>query len=448
LQSIANLGTSTATLGEVGGSPDKGGGDVFQRFFTRRRLTLLAGVFALVLVAAACGDDDDDQAPAAEEEGAAPSGDPIRIGTSLPLTGDFSEPGQAAQEGYEVWEALVNDGEGLLGRPVEIVVRDDASEQNLVVTDYTNLISQENVDLLLGTFSSFLNLPASAVAERNQMVYVCPACGAPEIFERGFSFYFFSQQATADNQGNLFAEWVTGLPEGERPQSAAYVTLDDPFAAPVIEGLQEQLEAAGVETVFDEIYPPDTRNFDTIANSISSRNPDLVAQGAIFEDGVGLVRSFIKVGFSPSAFFQTTAPSLGSQYAEGIGAGNTEGIFFAISWDEKLETPMNAEFVGKYEEMFGGEPAEDAADAFASAQVLQAAVEEVGSIDDQEALADYLHNNGVETILGPLRWDEAGRPQGEFLLAQWQGGGFEIVRPEEIATGGEILHPKPEWGGN
>ena len=423
-----------------------GGGDVVQKFFTTRRLTLLAGVIAVALLAAACGDDGDDQAPAAEEDGGGPSGEPIRIGTSLPLTGDFSEPGKAAQEGYQVWEALVNEGEGLLGRPVEIVVRDDASEQNLAVTDYTQLISQERVDLLLGTFSSFLNLPASAIAERNQMVYICPACGAPEIFERGFNFYFFSQQATADNQGNLFAEWVAGLPEGERPQSAAYVTQDDPFTTPVIEGLQEQLEAAGIETVFSEVYPPDTRNFDTIANSIASRNPDVVAQGAIFEDGVGLVRSFIKAGFSPSAFFQTTAPSLGSQYAEAIGAGNTEGVFFAISWDENLDTPMNAEFVEKYGEMFGGDPAEDAADAFASAQVLQAAVEEVGNIDDQQALADYLHNNEVETILGPLTWDEAGRPQGEFLLAQWQGDGFEIVRPEEIATSDTLVHPKPEWG--
>ena len=421
---------------------------MLQTFFTRRKLSLFAGVFVLAVLAAACGGDDDGDDAPTTQDGAGPSGDPIRIGTSLPLTGDFSEPGKAAQEGYEVWEALLNEGDGLLGRPVEIVVRDDASEQNLAVTDYTNLISQENVDLLLGTFSSFLNLPASAVAERNQMVYICPACGAPEIFERGFNFYFFSQQATADNQGNLFAEWIASLPEGERPQSAAYVTLDDPFAAPVIEGLQAQLEAAGVETVFSEVYPPDTRNFDTIANSISSRNPDVVAQGAIFEDGVGLVRSFIKVGFSPSAFFQTTAPSLGSQYSEAIGEGNTEGIFFAISWDEKLETPMNAEFVQKYEEMFGGEPAEDAADAFASAQVLQAAVEAVGGIDDQQALADWLHSNEVETILGPLRWDEAGRPQGEFLLAQWQGSGFEIVRPEEIATGDELIHPKPEWGGN
>ena len=66
--------------------------------------------------------------------------------------------------------------------------------------------------------------------------------------------------------------------------------------------------------------------------------------------------------------------------------------------------------------------------------MLQAAVEAVGSIDDQQALADWLHENEVDTILGPLSWDETGAPQGEFLIGQWQNGKPEIVLPEEAAT--------------
>ena len=69
--------------------------------------------------------------------------------------------------------------------------------------------------------------------------------------------------------------------------------------------------------------------------------------------------------------------------------------------------------MAKYEEMYGeGEVPEDAADAFAAGEVLQAAVEAVGSIEDQTALADWLHENEVETILGPLSWDETGAPRG------------------------------------
>jgi branched-chain amino acid transport system substrate-binding protein len=404
----------------------------------RIRWRAIAALAALLLVAAACGDDGQ-----TGEDGGA-EGEPIRIGISLPLTGDFSQPGGEAKRGYEIWRDLTNDAGGVLGRPVELVILDDASSQDTVVSDYQRLIDQENVDLLLGTFSSLLNLPASAVAERNQMVYVEPAGGAPEMFDRGFEYLFFAQQATAPHQADMFAQWVLSLPEGERPTTAAYPTQDDPFAAPVIDGIRQQLEAGGIETVYKSVYPPETTNFDTIAADIKSSDAELVAQGAVFEDGVGLVRSFQRIDYNPATLFQTSAPSNSDQYAKGIGPENTEGIFYAVSWHQDTDTPMNAEFVAAYQAQHDSIPAEDAADAFATAQVLQAAVEAVGEID-QTAIKDYLHANEVETVLGTLSWDETGAPQQAFLLAQWQGDQAEIVLPEEVATTDTIVNPKPDW---
>ncbi len=404
-----------------------------------------AGLFALMLtvVAIGCGDDEGDSGGGGGEGG----GPPIEIGASLPLTGEFSEPGKAAQQGYQVWEEMINEGDGLLGRKVEFTFRDDASNQNTVVSDYTSLISRDKVDLLAGTFSSLLNIPASTVAERNKMLYVEPAGGAPEIFDRGYKHLFFAQQATADKQGDLFAEWVLQLPDDQKPKTAAYPTLDDPFAVPVVEGIREKLEAGGIRTVQQSTYPVDTSNFDSIANAVKSKNPDLLVNGAQFADGVGFMRAIKKVGFKPKLFFQTNAPSFGDQYSEGVGPDATEGVFYAVSHTPEAATPGNEEFVAKYKEKFGGEEVpEDAADAFATMQVIEAAVKGVGSVerDQQTALADWLHENEVETILGPLRWDEAGRPQGEFLIGQWQNGRPEIVLPEEAATTEEIV---PRYGG-
>jgi branched-chain amino acid transport system substrate-binding protein len=85
--------------------------------------------------------------------------------------------------------------------------------------------------------------------------------------------------------------------------------------------------------------------------------------------------------------------------------------------------------------MFGGtEVPEDAADAYAAAEVMAASVKAVGSIDDQLKLADWLRSNEVPTILGPLSWNEDGSPKGQFLVGQWQSGKPEIVLPEDAAT--------------
>ena len=280
----------------------------------------LTGVLALGL--AACG---------GSSGGDNTSDGPIKIGSSLPLTGEFSQPGSAAEEGYRVWEEMVNESGGLLGRDVELVIKDDASNQNTIVSDYNALISRDKVDLLLGTFSSLLNLPASAVAEKNQMLYVEPAGGSPSMFERGYKYLFFAQQATADKQGKLFGEYLAGLPESERPKTAAYPTIDDPFAAPNVEGVRQILEAAGIKTVYQETYAIDTKSFDTIVNAMKSANPDVVVHGAVFEDGVGLTRAMLKANFTPTWFYETSTPSMGAQYADAIGPENTEGVMFGIS---------------------------------------------------------------------------------------------------------------------
>lgn len=394
-----------------------------------RRRTWVALVVAAIAAfgVAACGDDS--------SSGSGDSGEPITVGVSLPLTGEFSQPGKAAQQGYQLWEQTINDNGGLLGRDVELDVKDDASDQNTVVADYNALIQKDQVDLLLGTFSSLLNLPASAAAERNRMLYVEPAGGAPEIFERDFQYGpFFTQQATADHQGDLFVDYILSLPPDQRPQTAAYPVLDDPFAQPVIEAMKSKLEAGGVQTVYSETYPANTSNFDSIANAVKSADPDLVANGAQFDDGIGFSRALSKVGFKPEILFQTNAPSFGKQYSDGVGVENANGVFFAISHTPDASTPGNEEFVQGFEDKFGDPPAEDAADAYASGQVLQAAVEGVGSIDDQLALADWLRDNPVETILGTLKWDETGAPIGEFLIGQWQDGEAQIVLPPEAAT--------------
>ncbi|MEP7739513.1 amino acid ABC transporter substrate-binding protein [Nocardioides sp. 31GB23] len=406
-----------------------------------RKAAALIGVLALgSLGLAACGDDDGGSGSA--EDG------PIMIGTSLPLTGEFSQPGQAAEQGYQVWKEMVNESGGLLGRDVDLVIKDDASNQNTIVSDYNALISQDKVDMLLGTFSSLLNLPASAVAEKNRMLFVEPAGGSPDMFNRGYEYLFFAQQATSDKQGKVFAEWVAALPEGERPETAAFPTLDDPFAAPNVAGIQAILEEAGIETVYEETYAIDTKNFDTIVNAMKSADPDLVVHGAQFEDGIGLTRSMLKADFAPEMFYETNAPSFGSQYADGVGADNTEGVLYAVSHSPNADTPGNAEFVAKYEEMYGSEEVpEDAADGYAAAQVMQAAVEAIGNVEDQEAMADWLRENEVETILGPLSWNEDGSPTGEFLIGQWQDGQPEIVLPPDAATSDIELGWKPGGAG-
>lgn len=424
-----------------------------RQFHRGRRV--LASIFALGLLLAACGGDDGDDPTAGgggDDDGAGsgdtPEGDPIRIGISLPLTGDFSEPGQGIQAGYETWAEMVNSSGGLLGRPVELLFRDDASDPNRVVSDYESLISQEEVDLVFGPFSTRLVIPAAEVAESYDMLFVEPAGAAPEVFEQGFRYLFYAAPAVAGDHYDYLAEWILDLPEDERPLTAAYASLDDPFAQGTAYGLKDALEAGGVETVVDEVYPPGNTNFTAVAATIADAEPDIVVGGTQYEDGVGLVRALQDLGFQPDLAAFSTAPTE-PEFAEAVGDA-TNGVIAPVGWSLEADFGQNQAFAEAHNELHGEDPDEDAANAFTVGEVVATAVEEVGCAEQGEecqgALADHLRENEFDTIVGPLSFDDDGRPEQAHMILQWQDGDIEIVLPDdpEMQTA-DIVHPKPEW---
>ena len=383
------------------------------------------------------------EAPAATE---APMEEPpIVIGASLPLTGDFSEPGTAAKQGYETWVDIVNESGGILGRQVELSVVDNASDQDTAVADYEKLITVDHVDLVVGPFSSFLVIPTSEVAARYGYAFVEPAGGAPDVFNRGLTNLFFAQPAPGSHQADAFSEYLLNLPDDQRPTTYAVVSQDDPFVQGVMDRLKTQLDDGGMENVFDEIYAPDTTDFSSLAIQVADLDPDVIVGGTVFEDSVGQIRAYQEAGYQPRFAYFTTGPSLPGPFREALGDA-TEGVFASISWFPEANEFQNADFVAKYVDKFGGGPGdipEDAANAFTVGQVLQQAVEAVGL--DNSAIIDYIHANTFDTVVGPLSFDETGAPTGSFMLLQWQGDNFVIVGPPGREQADIIGPPKPEW---
>jgi branched-chain amino acid transport system substrate-binding protein len=412
------------------------------RQLSLRSIAGAAVALTTATVLTACG-------AAAQGTGSASSSGPITIGMSLPMTGPVADVSKSGYQGYELWASQVNASGGLLGRQVKLDMLDDGFDPNQTAADYTRLISQDHVNLLLGTFSSLLNAPASAVAARQGMLYVEPSGGATTLFTRGFTDLFFAQPGTTATLPDRFVNWIASLPASERPATAAYVTQDDPSASPAVAVFKTQLEALGVKTVYYQVYDPSTTNFDSIAAKIASGKPQMIIQGAVADDGAQFVRSLQKLRYSPKILFQTNAPT-DEAYPSAIGgAQNADGVFTAQSWSATAGYPGNAAFVQAYTKKFGAPPTEDAANSYTAGQVLAAAVKAVGGLN-QQALSAWLHGHTVSTIVGPLKWDKAGDPEGSLLLSQWQQGTLQIIAPSSAATSKSVVITKPSWdsGGN
>jgi branched-chain amino acid transport system substrate-binding protein len=382
--------------------------------------------------------------PAAES----PSGNqgPVIIGASLPLTGRFGDAGTAAKNGYQVWSDLINKSGGLLGRQVELKILDNTSEQDIASADYEKLITQDKVDLVFGTFSSFLVIPTSEVASKHGYAFIEPAGGAPDVFNRGLANLFFAQPAQSARQADPFALYLLALPSNQRPKTFATVSLDDPFTLGVIERLAGLLKDGGLNLVYETTYPEGTTDYSSIASDIATINPDLFLGGTQTEDCIAQIQAYQAQGYQPYIAYFTNGPTLPGPFRQALGTA-TEGIFSSISWFPDSLENQNSEFTSRYIEMFGGslgDIPEDAANAFTVGQVLQQAVNNVGTIDNK-ALIEELHRGNYDTVVGPLSFDETGAPQGSYMLLQWQGENFVIVGPADRAEVDPKSPPKPAW---
>jgi branched-chain amino acid transport system substrate-binding protein len=372
-------------------------------------------------------------------------GDPITVGISLPLTGDFAEPGKGVQEGYEAWAKAVNDKGGLLGRRVELKILDDQSNADRVVADYEQLIGSDKVDLVVGPFSTRLVVPSARVAQEYGMLFVEPAGAAAQVFQQGFKNLFYAAPAVADDHYNHLAEYILALPADKRPKTAAYAAMDDPFAQGTAYGLKAKLEKAGIRTVVNEVYPPNTTDFGSIAAKIKASGAEILVGGSQYQDGVNLIVALQQLAYQPKLAAFSTAPT-NPEFAKAVG-NKTEGVLSPTGYSQDAPYPSNKEFVEKFKAQFGKAPEEDQANGYTTGQVVTAAVEAVGCAeqgDCQQKLIDWLHANKVETVVGPLSWDATGKPQGAHMIQQWIGGDIKIVLPAD-AKEADLIYPKPAW---
>lgn len=400
-------------------------------------------------VAASAAASAASSAPAASPSAACaipPCDQPIVIGVSQALTGDKADPGTAIEQGYEVWAKEVNDAGGLLGRQVVIKSYDNQSLADTAVSQMERLATVDKVDLMFGPFSSVLTGPTSAVAAKYKYAYIEGAGGSPSVFSRNFTNIFFVQPATADHQADPFVQYILSLPADQRPKSAAYPQQDDPFVSATEDGAQATLEAAGIKTVYKQVYPPTQTDFSSIAAAVKASGAEIVLGGTIGNDSISQVQAYASINYQPKAVYMTSGPSTVGPFKQALGS-KVNGIFTGDGWVQTSKAPGNDNFVAEFHAMFPKvtDIGTESAEGYSVGQVLQAAVLGTQSIDNAKIIA-WLHANKVQTVQGLIGWDSIGRPNGSFLLEQYQNDKLLVVGPaNDPNKNGDPVYPKPNW---
>jgi branched-chain amino acid transport system substrate-binding protein len=422
------------------------------------RAIRLGGVLAAACaVTAACGISG---ASTTNNLLSGPTGTPITVGISLPLSGPqqaggFQLDGQACEKGYELWASDVNSHGGLLGRPVKLVILNDQGSENLTRANYRTLITRDHVDLTLAPFSSLLTVDAAKVTDKYHYVLAAGSAGAPTVYKLK-SRYLFSTNVPVVNQMVPFADWVLSLPASERPTTAAYPMVNDPFADPPVQKARKLLQGGGIKTVYAAPaggYNP-TANLTPFARKVVASGAQIVVLGSVDVPTVeAFVKDFISQGYEPKMIIAAAGPDQGQAFLNKVGTSNADGIMVPNGWYGGLPNALSHTLVQDYIAKYGGTASDinaDVAESYSAGEVLATAVTATGSLS-QAALVKWLHGgHTLQTVLGPVAFDNIGENTHALtsaLIFQWQPGGhFVQVLPAGPGSV-PILRTKPQWAG-
>jgi branched-chain amino acid transport system substrate-binding protein len=412
-------------------------------------------VSAIAMVAlAACGSSSSGGSGGSSSGSGGGSGGgskPVTIGASLSLSGDFAADGQAFQRGYQLWAADQNAKGGLLGHKVKLDIISDSSSASQVVSNYQKLIGSNKDGLVFGPFSTLLTVPSARVAARYGYAFVEGAGAGPAVFGQGLK-NVFSVQIPIKNDLQNFAQWIASLPSAQRPKTAAYATVNDPFTQPQIPIAQKILQAAGVKTVLSKVFPAEVTDYTPIADQVASTHADLVILGSVDVPTVSaFTHAFVQQHFDPKGFLATAGPDQGAQFVKAVGTGNENGIFVPGPWFGGVQKADSLAMVKEYIAKYGGSPSDvnaDVAEAYAVGQVLTQAVQATKSLSNQKIIA-YLHSGAtMDSVLGPVKFDSLGEnTAGKTLTFQWQKQKLVQALPAGAPGVHPPVYPKPAWTG-
>jgi len=384
--------------------------------------------------------------------------DPIRIGFSIAQTGGIAAGGKSGLAALDMWRSDVNAGGGLLGRPVEFVVYDDQSQANTVPGIYAKLIDIDKVDLLLSPYGTNLTaVVMPMIKQRNRFVIAQMEIGQNDNLMHD---KFFEIAPWGPKPGDNWCRGYFDLAKRQGYKTLAIISSDAEFSANAANAGARIAGEYGMKVISNQHYPPNSVDFSGILRNVNAAAPDFIFVGSYPVESAALVHGISEIGIADSVQMFGGA-MVGIQYAqelESLGSalnGITNYDTYVVA--PTMDFPGIAKFLERYRpiaESKGVDPLGHFLPPFfyAGGQLIEASVKAVGALDEAR-MAQWLHNNTIDTIVGSIKFGPDGNwSENRLVMAQYRDvkdkdldqfrhpGKQIILQPENLATG-KIVAP-------
>lgn len=371
------------------------------------------------------------ETPAAEE-------DTIKVGILHSLSGTMAISEVSVKDAEMMAIEEINAAGGVLGKQIEVVLEDGASDWPTFAEKARKLLQQDEVATVFGGWTSASRKAMLPVFEELNGLLWYPVQyegleSSPNIFYTG---------ATTNQQIVPAVEWLLE----NRGTKFFLLGSDYVFPRTANKIIKAQLEASGGETVAEEYTPLGHTDYSTVISKIKEAKPDVVFNTLNGDSNVAFFKQLKDAGIT-AADLTTLSVSVAEEEIRGIGTDVLEGHLAAWNYYQTTETPENEKFVAAYKAAYGDDrvTADPIEAGYIAVYLWAAAVEKAGTTDVdkvREAAAgiEFDAPEGKVTIDG-----ETQHIYKKVLIGEVQGDGMfktlhateEPVKPDPYLKGYE-----------
>lgn len=319
------------------------------------------------------------------------------VGAVVSESGAHAGAAAEYRKGLLLWQEEINAAGGLLGRRVDLRLRDDGSEAARAGREYAQLIDT-GAQVLIGPYGSAATLTAMAEAERTKRVMLNAAGPSGQVHKRSPRYVF--QTATP------YVAYPEGALEIARKSGAESIFIlgrDDAASREMAEAALAQSKRLGFQNVELVVYPGTNNDYlPQLYHAMGVHADAWIAFGET-RDAADMVKTLKRHGYVPKVFYARASPD--PRFIQLVGQ-DAEYVLGSKDYDARFARTGNAEFVKAYTVKWSMPPSSLAAAGYTAGTVLAAAASRAGTLDSEKLRAAFASIE-VDTLLGRYRVDPA-----------------------------------------
>ena len=347
--------------------------------------------------------------------------DVVKIGLSAPLTGDWAEYGNDFKRAVQMVIDRTNKMGGVHGKKIELVIEDSRGDPKESVLIAEKFVADPDIIAEIGDFSSSSCMAAAPIYERANMTQLSPTSSHMDFTKKGENM--FRVVATQGYEGPYNARWaVQDL--GKKKLATIYINND--WGVDANKYFVMEAKKLGAEIVAEEAFVPGEKDFAAILSKLKRLEPDLIYLPTFYADAAAILNQAKRMRFTPVVMANS---SLFSEKTIELGGDAVEGIIIPANYFITDPRPAAQEFTKGYRTTYDMEPNQFAALAYDAANLMIAALQEVGLDDRSKVREGLLSLKGFEGATGSISYAEGRDPVKELVRITIKNGQWVLYEP-------------------